>query len=87
MSPSELAVLFDQFPHDKFRLTLASGDQVIVHYPQKVIFDTLSMIMGRYEGEDPRIASRLEYISVPNVVRCEKLSANDIPPPRGRRRR
>ena len=83
MSPSELEELLYEGRPYPVRLTLSSGDQIMVQPDEPLFFHTLALVLpararnGRVTG-DPRL------ISVPNVAMVEPIE------PRagvGRRRR
>jgi hypothetical protein len=83
MSPSELEeyLLFE--PRRPVRLTLSSGDQVIVYPEDRPLIEGIVLIL-RGEGEEGgRVTQRTRLISVPNVALAEPFD----PRPGGSRRR
>jgi len=83
MGPDELSeVLYEGRSHP-IRLTLSSGDQVIVQPDEAFLFHTLTLVLpakpraGRVTGE-PRL------VSLPNVAMAEVIEPR--PDPRRRRR-
>ena len=84
MSPSEIEEYLFQEPFTPLRLTLASGDQVIVNNNRRAVIAGLSLIYGMADDPNARIGNRVRIISIPNIVLIEP-----VPPGRrnGRRRR
>lgn len=83
MSPSELEMLLLENPTKAHRLTLASGDQVIVPNLRSVSIDGLALRIIDYVSEDRIVAKGTRLISIPNVVIAELVPDR----PSGRRRR
>jgi hypothetical protein len=82
MSPSELEVYIQEDPTTPVRLTLSSGDQVLVRPEDRPIVEGIILIL-RGPGSG-RIARRHRLVSVPNIVLAEPLPGR---PRNGRRRR
>jgi hypothetical protein len=85
MSPSEIEEYIFREPDKGFRLTLASGDQLIIDNPNRALIAGLSLICAL--GGDPtaRRGDRLKIISIPNIVLIEPFDPRDRR--NGRRRR
>ena len=84
MSPSELAELFENHPDTPFRLTLSSGDTVVVDNPTRTIFQSLSLYIGQADDPASRFAKHVRVVSIPNIALVEPIERR---PRNGRRRR
>lgn len=75
MSPSELYEIFDAHPQTPFRLTLSSGDTVIVDNPKRTLIELITLYVG--QSVDPRasVAQRTKIVSIPNIALVEKLDS------------
>jgi len=83
MSPSELEQLIENRPMPNFRLTLASGDQIIITDADEPFVIGLALILGGdREKQDITVDCRL--VSVPNIVMAEPVAGR--PRAIGRRR-
>jgi len=72
MSPSELEQLIEQRPMPNFRLTLASGDEIIITDADEPFVIGLALILGGdRQKQDITIDSKL--VSVPNIVMAEPI--------------
>ena len=78
MSPAELDEILLQSPMPTIRLTLASGDQIILRDGDRAFTAGLALVIP---GEVN--SSRFEGVSIPNIVLIEPIK----PPPPGRRHR
>lgn len=83
MTPSELAEIFEQSPDQPFKLTLASGDEVVVPSPRRTIVSSLALHVGITDNPRSLVMKRIRYISIPNIVMIEQIEQNRP----GRRRR
>jgi hypothetical protein len=82
MSPSELEEYFGQEPVPPMRLTLSSGDQLVVSEEDRPIMHGFSLVLrGRMMG---RSEAGVRVISIPNIALLERLASR---PPRHRARR
>jgi len=83
MGPSELEELLYEGRRHSLRLTLSSGDQLVIHPDEPFVFHALTLVLpakprnGRVTGE-PRL------VSLPNVALAEVVEPR---PGAGRRRR
>jgi hypothetical protein len=83
LSPSELEEYLSFEPKRAVRLTLSSGDQLIVFPEDRPFIDGIVLIL-RGEGEEGgRVTQRARLVSVPNVVFAEPFEAR----PGGARRK
>lgn len=87
MSPSDLADLFDNNPNKVYRLTLCSGDQVIVKNPRLTLFDSLQLFIGQTDDPTARVGQRTKIVSIPNIAMVEEVDPRLPANGRGRRRR
>jgi hypothetical protein len=83
MSPDELEQLIENRPMPDFRLTLASGDQIVITEADEPFVIGLALILGG-DRNDRSINVRSKLVSVPNIVMAEP--AGSRPRPIGRRR-
>ena len=81
MSPSELEIYLDQDPNQVIRLTLSSGDQILVRSEDRPVVEGLALILRG--PETGRFAQRHRLVSVPNITLVEPVTSR----PTGRRRR
>jgi hypothetical protein len=84
MSPSEIYELFEVNPSTPFRLTLASGDTVVVDNPRHTLIEPLVLYVGQSEDARARVSTRVKMVSIPNITMIEKI---DPRRPNGRRSR
>jgi hypothetical protein len=84
MSPSDLEEQIYQDPFVPLRLTLASGDQVILDNPKRVMMTGLALYYLLADNPDTRIGKRVKIISIPNIVLVEPAGSR---PRNGRGRR
>jgi hypothetical protein len=84
MSPSELALLFEENPERAFRITLSSGDIVDVNNPRRTLVDKIMLYVS--QSDDPRalVGQRTRIISIPNIAMIEPVDRGRA---QGRRRR
>lgn len=73
MSPSELEEELFKEPFRPFRITVASGDQVVIDNPRRALISGLSMYYGMAEDPAARVGNRTKIISIPNIVLIEPL--------------
>ena len=71
MSPSELEeyLLFE--PRSAVRLTLSSGDQVIVYPEDMPVVNGLVLVLRGEAKEGGRVTKRSRLVSVPNIALAE----------------
>ena len=78
VSPSDLEQYIDQKPVPTLRLTLSSGDQLIVGDDDKPFLEGLTLVLrGRSVNERTTGPSRL--VSVPNIVLVEPVPRRPDP--------
>jgi hypothetical protein len=89
MSPSSLAQLFKENPHQPYRLTLSSGDTILVDNPGRVVVVELEAYVGQSEDPDALLGQRMRIVSVPNITMVEPVDRNSVffRPTRRRRRK
>lgn len=85
MSPSELANLFEQNPTQPYRLTLDSGDRVIVAEPRRTL-TTETMLFFRAAEEVHKPLGQVKMISIFSISMVEPIDRAQLPA-RSRRRR
>ena len=83
MSPSELDEYFITPPVRPVRLTLASGDQLLIRPEQRPFVSGLALIVGGSKEEEGRVFGSY-LVSIPNIVLAEPI---DDRKRTGRRRR
>lgn len=86
MTPSDVADLFYSHAPAAYRLTLNSGDVVDVLNPEKTQIEAGSGVLHVYhfDGPDPRLATRVRYVSINNIALIERIRPRPQP---GRKRR
>jgi hypothetical protein len=52
MTPAEVFTSFERHPDDAFRLRLASGDEVIVDNPRRIIIEELMLYVGQADDSE-----------------------------------
>jgi hypothetical protein len=83
MSPAELEQYLRMEPMPRLRLTLASGDQIVITSDDEPFVSSLALVLrGDPRSKDVTADSRL--VSIPNIVLAEPVAARPMP---GRRRR
>ena len=85
MSPTDLEEHLFSDPFVPQRLTLASGDQVIVDNPQRALIAGPALYYGTSDDPAARVGKRVKVISIPNIVLIEPVDQR--PGRNGRRRR
>jgi hypothetical protein len=83
MSPSEIEQYLQMEPMPTLRLTLASGDQILVRDQDDAFVSDLSLVL-RGIKINREITARSRLVSIPNIVLAEPI---DVRPDTGRRRR
>jgi hypothetical protein len=84
MSPTDLEEFIYRDPFLPLRLTLASGDQVIIEDPKRVLLTGLALHYMVTDDASSRIGKQVKIISVPNIVLAEPVTNGRR---NGRRRR
>lgn len=84
MSPSDLEEYLKREPLRPVRLTLSSGDQVVIKPGDKWVVEGLALALTA-ETTLTRVTTGVKLVSVPNVVLVEPL--DNRPPDRSRRGR
>ena len=73
MSPTDLDDILREDPRRRFRLTLASGDQVIIENPLRTLIIGVALYVGISEDPQSRIGQRLRIVSIPNISLVEEV--------------
>ena len=84
MSPSEVEEYILQDPMPTLRLTLASGDQLIIRDEDRAFVSGLALVI-RGSNTGNRMVAQSRLVSIPNIVLVEPTTAP--PQTRGRRRK
>jgi hypothetical protein len=84
MSPTDLDDILNEQPAVPLRLTLSSGDQVVIDNPTRTLIAGLSLFIGLAETPEARIGDRVRIVSIPNINLIERIEG---PRRNGRRRR
>jgi hypothetical protein len=84
MSPTDLEERIYREPFVPLRLTLASGDQVVIESSQRVLMDGRAIYYLISDDPASRIGKRVKLISIPNIVLVESVTNGRH---KGRRRR
>jgi len=84
MSPSELEQYLQMEPMPSLRLTLSSGDQIIIKTDDEPFVVGLSLIL-RGDREAGDVTARSRLVSVPNIALAEPIGIR--PSGSSRRRR
>jgi hypothetical protein len=74
MGPSEVEDLLSKEPFVPLRITVASGDQVVVDNPRRTLIDGLSLYYSMSDDPASRIGKGLKIISIPNIVLVEPIN-------------
>jgi len=82
MSPSDLYELFEQHPNQAFRLSMASGDQIIVDNPRRTLIVSLMLYVGISDDPDSPIAKNSKFVSIPNINIVEPIDRSRLRPRR-----
>lgn len=88
MSPSALADLFEKNPTTPFKITMASGDEIVVAEPRRTLITELELYVGTGTGNRPGSSPFAQYariVSIPNINIVQRIDSR--PPPTGERRR
>ena len=83
MSPSEVEEYILQDPMPTLRLTLASGDQLIIRDEDRAFVSGLALVI-RGSNTGNRLVAQSRLVSIPNIVLVEPTTS---PTRTGRRRR
>lgn len=85
MSLDEIDLQIEGEPFRPFRVTLASGDQLVINNRHRVFTSGLTLVAGLADDPNDRRGKQLKLISIPNSVMIEHVDGNR--PPAQRRRR
>jgi hypothetical protein len=85
MSPSELEEHLFQEPFIPLRITLASGDVVVIDNPRRAVIAGLSLYYAIADDPATRVGKKGKLMSIPNIVMVEAVDSH--PRRNGRRRR
>jgi len=86
MSPPDLDEILNEQPAVPVRLTLSSGDQVVIDNPTRTLIAGLSLFIGVAEIPEARIGDRVRIVSIPNINLIERIEGPRRNGRRGRRR-
>ena len=78
MTPTEIFTIFERHPDDAFRLQLASGDNVIVDNPRRIIIEELMLYVGQADDPDSPFARTVRYVSIPNITLVERIDRGQL---------
>jgi hypothetical protein len=84
MSPDEIDQYLLQVPMPPLRLTLASGDQIVLRQEDYPFTSGLTLVIRGSPNGD-RMVDHSRLVSIPNIVLVEPLGS--LPPNPSRRRR
>ncbi len=84
MTPTEMYDIIDQHPDRPIKLTLSSGDVVVVDNPRRTIIQELALYIGQADDPDAPFAQRIRVVSIPNIAMVEHIDRSQL---RGRSRR
>jgi hypothetical protein len=84
MSPTDLDDILKEQPLTPWRLTLSSGDEVIIDNPERTLIAGLSLFIGVADDPHARVGQRVRIVSIPNINLIERIEG---PRRNGRRRR
>jgi len=76
MSPSDLEDQIYSDPFVPLRLTLASGDQVIIESSQRVLMTGLTIHYLLTDDPAARVGTRVRIVSIPNIVLVEPVNTH-----------
>ncbi len=71
MSPSDLEEHLFQEPFTPLRLTLSSGDQLIVDNNDRALISGLTLLYSLADDPTSRLGKKLRVVSIPNIVLVE----------------
>lgn len=74
MGSDELETVLLENPNSPHRLTLSSGDTLIIPNARAVSIIGIGMRIFEYAGTDRLIARSSQFVSVPNIVLVELLA-------------
>ena len=83
MSPSDLDDILRQAGSHPLRLTLSSGDQLIVERPDLVAIGDYTLAFAADFEPGQRVGRRMRTVSIPNIALVERVTHRNG----GRRRR
>jgi len=72
MSPSDLEQFIERTPVPTLRLTLSSGDQLIIGEDDRPFLEGLTLVL-RGQSADDRTVGPSRLVSVPNIVLVEPM--------------
>jgi 2-hydroxychromene-2-carboxylate isomerase len=73
MGPSDLEEYFEEQGDVPLKLTLASGDQIVMERPRDSKIFGMTLVFGVGYKENNRISERMKIVSVPNIVSVEPV--------------
>jgi hypothetical protein len=83
MSPSDLNDILKNWRSGPMRMTLTSGDQIIIERPDLVTISQYSLVFGAGYSRGSDVSERVRLISIPNIALIEEVPHRNG----GRRRR
>ena len=84
MSPSHLDDMLSEQPVLPLRLTLSSGDQILIDNPARTSIAGLSLFIDVADNPEARIGERVRIVSIPGINLIKRVEG---PRRNGRRRR
>lgn len=84
MSPTDLDDILHEPPLAPTRLTLSSGDQIVIDNPLRTLVAGLSLFIGVADDPQSRIGQRVKIVSILNINLIERIDPRSQ---QGRRRR
>jgi hypothetical protein len=84
MSPTDLEEILQEEPSRPLRVTLSSGDQIIIEDPRHTLVAGMSLAVRARDDHSERVTHRMRLISIPNIALIEPFTGRQNG---GRRRR
>jgi hypothetical protein len=75
MTAEELIELLEERPFQPIRLYLSDGRQREIRHPEMAIVSEGLVAIGIPRGDDSRIATKITYCSLSQVVEAEPITA------------
>ena len=74
MSPTELETIVLENPNSPHRLTLSSGDTIVLPSARHAFIEGIGMRIYDPVGDDRMLAKSSRFVSVPNIVLVELVA-------------
>jgi hypothetical protein len=78
MSPSDLEPYIFGENKAPLRVTLASGDQVIINDPSRCLMDGYALYVGESVKGREHLSHKVKHISMPNIVMIERIDPKSL---------